>query len=273
MAALESGKCQALSGRTSVEISPVPLREVRRVPFEVERSLSEAELVTVLDERCAQLGKVPLQFLRWNPSLIDLATPRTKARLFYVLKRFIDITGSLTLGLVLLPFLPALIWLIRHDSPGSALYSQVRLGKSGKPFRIYKFRTMVINAEAAGAVFAIHQDPRVTTVGRFLRKTRIDEFPQLWNVLKGEMTLVGPRPERPEHIARIEAQVPEFSLRTLVKPGITGWAQVSRPYAVTIDELSDKLEYDLYYIKFASLGMEMLILFRTLKVIVGLKGQ
>jgi len=192
---------------------------------------------------------------------------------FRLLKRSIDILGSLVLSLMLLPLLPLLIWAIKRDSPGPAFYSQIRLGLGGRHFWIYKFRTMELDAEAQGAVFTVHNDPRVTAIGRFLRKTRIDEFPQLWNVLKGEMSLVGPRPERPEHMVHIEGQIPEFSLRTLVKPGLTGWAQISCPYAVTLDELGEKLEYDLYYIKFASLKMEMLILFRTLKVMVGLRGQ
>src|SRR5690606_31397435 len=121
--------------------------------------------------------------------------------------------------------------------------------------------------------FAAQNDARVTRVGRFMRKTRIDELPQLWNVLRGDMSLVGPRPERPEHMATIERDIPEFCLRLAVKPGLTGWAQTRFRYAGTVDELRQKLEYDLYYIRFASIWMEILILLLTVKVVLGSKGQ
>jgi exopolysaccharide biosynthesis polyprenyl glycosylphosphotransferase len=224
-------------------------------------------------ERCKALGRIPLLFLRWHPDIVKVAGLGAVPMHIRAVKRMTDFAAALVLGLIVLPLMPLIVLAIKLDSAGPVLYSQDRLGQHGKLFRIYKFRSMRTDAEAAGAQFATKNDTRVTRVGRFMRKTRIDELPQLWDVLRGDMSIVGPRPERPEHIARIEQEIPEFSLRLAVKPGLTGWAQTKYQYAATVDELRQKLEYDLYYIRFISLRMELMILLRTIKVVLGSKGH
>ena len=152
------------------------------------------------------------------------------------------------------------------------LYSQERTGRSGRTYRIWKFRTMRRDAETAGAVWATDEDPRVLPVGRFLRRSRLDELPQLWNVLRGDMSLVGPRPERPVFLSELKARYPLFALRELVKPGLTGWAQLKYGYGSTMEEQARKLEYDLYYIKNASLFLDLVCLLATAKVVLLGKG-
>lgn len=231
-------------------------------------SLEQASL-----ERCRALGMIPLQFARWNPELVHAAVSGSVPLHLRAFKRSVDVLAALLLGVLLIPFLPFVIWAIRRDSRGPVFYSQTRMGENGRCFRIYKFRSMYVDAEAEGPQFTALNDSRVTPFGHFMRRTRIDELPQLWNILKGDMSIVGPRPERPEHMKDIEAAIPEFPLRLAVKPGLTGWAQVSYRYAGTVDELRTKLEYDLYYVQFASIWLESLILLRTVKVVLGSKGQ
>lgn len=163
--------------------------------------------------------------------------------------------------------------LIKITSPGPVVYSQTRVGKGGAHFTIYKFRSMRNDAEAkTGAVWAQKNDPRVTPLGRFLRKSRIDELPQLFNVLRGEMAFVGPRPERPEFVETLSKQIPFYPQRHVVKPGITGWAQINHKYGDTIEDTVQKLEYDLYYIKNLSLALDFLIMFHTAKVMLLSRG-
>lgn len=247
--------------------------------FDVPRAAGNRSTINNLDlastslAYCRTLGFVPLQFIRWNPDLLATAIDRGPSRSLLVFKRTVDLLISVALGLAILPFLPIIMLAIKLDSPGPVFYSQARLGKDGHQFRIHKFRSMVVNAEAGGAAFATENDRRVTRFGWFMRRTRIDELPQLWCVIRGDMSVVGPRPERPEHMARIEAEIPEFPMRLAVKPGLTGWAQVSYRYAGTMDELRTKLEYDLYYIQFASILMEIRILLHTIRVVLRFKGQ
>jgi exopolysaccharide biosynthesis polyprenyl glycosylphosphotransferase len=196
----------------------------------------------------------------------------TQSRLYSAVKRGVDVAVALAMGIAVLPFLPLVALAIRVDSPGSILYSQERVGLNGRTFRIYKFRSMRSDAEKNGAQWATVYDTRVTRVGRFLRLSRIDELPQLWNVLRGDMTLVGPRPERPEFTDLLEAQIPEYRLRTMVKPGLTGWAQVSFRYTSSVAETRTKFEYDMYYVKFSSLAMDVRILFRTISVVLNMRG-
>ena len=189
------------------------------------------------------------------------------------LKRILDVAASLA-GLVLsfpLSVLAAL--LVRLDSPGPIFYRQVRTGQNGAPFTLIKFRTMRRDAEAAtGAVWAEKFDTRITRTGRFLRATRLDEIPQLLNVLRGEMSLVGPRPERPEFVATLTAQIPFYQERLLVPPGITGWAQIQYPYAASVEAARLKLQFDLYYIKHMSLALDLTILLKTVKtILVGMR--
>ena len=162
--------------------------------------------------------------------------------------------------------------LIKLDSRGPIFYTQERVGLNGRNFKMFKFRTMRADAEQAGVQWAQKDDPRVTGIGTYLRRFRIDELPQLINVLKGEMGLVGPRPERPEFVAQLRTQIPYYELRTLVPPGITGWAQIRYPYAASLEEAREKLQYDLYYVKHLSVFLDLVILFHTAKVVLFGRG-
>lgn len=182
-------------------------------------------------------------------------------------KRYIDILVALLGGLVAMPLMLATALAVLVTSGLPILYRQVRTGENGRLFTVYKFRTMVRDAESGGAQFTREDDPRVTPLGRLLRKFRLDELPQLWNVLKGDMSLIGPRPERPEFIAQLEQVVPWYNLRHIVKPGITGWAQVMYKYGDSDADAVEKLQYDLFYIKNYSLLLDISILVRSVKVI------
>jgi sugar transferase (PEP-CTERM system associated) len=173
------------------------------------------------------------------------------------------------LGLLLtLPLIPIIALAIKLDSKGPVFYAQDRCGKEGSIFKVRKFRTMVHNAEAmTGAIWATEDDDRITRLGRILRKYRFDEIPQMWSVLKGDMSFVGPRPERPEFVRELEKSIPFYSERHNVRPGITGWAQVSCPYGASVEDAKEKLKYDLFYIKNMSLVMDLIIMFKTAKII------
>jgi exopolysaccharide biosynthesis polyprenyl glycosylphosphotransferase len=190
------------------------------------------------------------------------------SRLFLVYKRVASLVTS-TIGLLLsLPLLPFVVLAIKISFPGKILYRQNRVGREGVVFRCYKFRTMHSDAEAdSGPTWARDDDPRITRVGRFLRKTRMDEIPQLWNVLRGDMSLVGPRPERPEFVAELNQKIPYYHLRHSVRPGITGWAQVLYKYGSSVEDAKEKLRYDLYYVKNASAGLDLLIILNTIKIV------
>jgi exopolysaccharide biosynthesis polyprenyl glycosylphosphotransferase len=162
---------------------------------------------------------------------------------------------------------------IKLSSPGPVLFRQTRVGFEGKPFTVYKFRSMRTDAEAeTGAVWAAENDPRVTGVGRWLRRFRLDELPQLFNVLKGEMAIVGPRPERPEFVRTLTEQIPFYSQRHSVRPGITGWAQINYKYGNNIEDSARKLEYDLYYIKNVSAWLDFYIMFDTIRAVLSGRG-
>jgi len=187
-----------------------------------------------------------------------------------VLLRRLFSTFVAALGLLLsLPLLP-FIWLaIKIDSPGPALYHQKRVGRVGTVFYCHKFRTMRNDAEAdTGATWATDDDPRITRVGKFLRMARLDEIPQLWCVLKGDMNFVGPRPERPEFVEFLSKEIPYYGVRHVVRPGITGWAQVQYKYGNTLADAREKLQYDLFYIKNASIGLDFWIMFQTIKIVI-----
>jgi exopolysaccharide biosynthesis polyprenyl glycosylphosphotransferase len=215
------------------------------------------------------LGRLPYQLI--DADAIHEAAAR-QSLMLRGFKRTFDIAFSLGLGLLILPIIPLVALAIRLDSSGKIFYSQERVGLHGKVFRIYKFRSMRSDAENNGAVWAQAADPRVTRVGQFLRLSRIDELPQLWNVLRGDMTLVGPRPERPEFTSMLEQEIPGYELRTMVKPGLTGWAQVSYRYTNSVLETRSKLEYDLYYVKYGSVALDIKILFRTIAVVINMRG-
>ncbi|WP_158911077.1 TIGR03013 family XrtA/PEP-CTERM system glycosyltransferase [Granulicella sp. L56] len=182
-------------------------------------------------------------------------------------------TLTAAIGLLLfLPFFPFVVLMVRMSSPGPIFFRQTRVGMGGRNFSVYKFRTMRTDAEAAGAKWATKNDPRVTRIGMFMRKTRLDEVPQLWNVLRGDMGFVGPRPERPEFVPWLSEQIPYFDLRHMIRPGLTGWAQVRYGYGATLAQSREKLEFDLYYIKHMTLGLDLLIMFETIKTIIRRQG-
>jgi sugar transferase (PEP-CTERM system associated) len=211
-------------------------------------------------------GKLPIESLRLGTLLFSSGFHLS--RFLSIYKRFASIVVSLV-GLILcLPFLPLVAVAIKLTSPGPLLYHQRRVGRDDSIFYCHKFRTMRADAEAdTGPTWAPDEDPRITTVGRFLRTTRLDEIPQLWNVLKGEMSLVGPRPERPEFIEWLRKEIPFYNLRHTVRPGITGWAQIRYKYGNSVEDAKEKLRYDLFYIKNMSPGLDGLIFIDTIKTI------
>ena len=188
-------------------------------------------------------------------------------------RRILSVIISLV-GLILaLPLFPLIALAIRLDSKGPVFYTQARVGKAGRVFKVVKFRTMRQDAEAAnGPQWADDNDPRITRIGRFLRSSRLDEIPQLWCVLKGEMAFVGPRPERPEFVEWLSKEIPFYGVRHMVRPGLTGWAQVKYKYGSTVKDAREKLQYDLFYIKNASLGLDLLIVFQTVKTVLLRRG-
>ena len=216
------------------------------------------------------LGKLSLDGL--NPSTLIFTHGFNVKATEQLLRRLVSIAVSF-IGLVLcLPFIPILILAVRFSSPGPIFFYQTRVGLRGRPFSVIKFRTMRQDAEKNGAVWATKNDSRVTRVGRFMRKTRLDEIPQLWNVLKGDMGFVGPRPERPEFVQMLNREIPFYELRHIIRPGLTGWAQVRYQYGATIEETRQKLEFDLYYVKHMSVGLDLLIMFETVKTILLRRG-
>lgn len=187
---------------------------------------------------------------------------------FLLLRRIIAILASGVILLVALPVIPFVILAIKLDSRGPILYRQRRVGLGGKVFYCYKFRTMRQDAEAdTGATWALDDDPRITRTGKFLRTARLDEIPQLWCVLKGDMGFVGPRPERPEFVEMLAREIPFYEVRNAVRPGITGWAQVRYKYGNTVEDSKEKLQFDLYYIKNMSIGLDLMIMFQTVKIV------
>jgi exopolysaccharide biosynthesis polyprenyl glycosylphosphotransferase len=182
---------------------------------------------------------------------------------YHVVKRLIDVGISLVALFLLSPVMAVIAALVKLESRGPAFYSQNRVGKNGKVFRIWKFRSMRADAEAAGPQWAQRGDRRVTRLGAILRKTRLDETPQFWNILDGSMSFIGPRPERPEYVRVFEAQIPLYRQRNLIKPGLTGWAQINYPYGAGLKDAAAKLQFDLFYIKKMSPSIDFQILLRT----------
>jgi lipopolysaccharide/colanic/teichoic acid biosynthesis glycosyltransferase len=175
--------------------------------------------------------------------------------------------------IISIPFLPILYAVVKLNSHGPFLFIQQRTGRHGKKFMAIKIRTMHKNAETNGPQWAQKNDPRVTRSGRLMRKIRVDEIPQLINVLRGEMSFIGPRPERPEFIEKLENKIPYYKERLLVKPGLTGWAQINFPYGASEEDALEKLQYDLYYIKNRSFVLDISILLKTVKTVLGGRGQ
>lgn len=210
---------------------------------------------------------------RVDPSAFIFSARIGLSRWRYLLQRFRDVLFSIILSILSLPVMLLTALAIKLESPGPVLYFQERVGLYGGVFQLVKFRSMRLDAEKDGAVWAHEDDDRVTRCGSFIRKTRIDELPQLWNVLRGEMSLVGPRPERPVFVSKLIETIPFYGLRHDVKPGLTGWAQISFPYGASVEDSVRKLEYDLYYVKNVSMALDFLVIFHTIKTVLFQKGS
>jgi sugar transferase (PEP-CTERM system associated) len=216
-------------------------------------------------------GKIALETLR--PSWFIFSTGFRKTRLLLLAKRALDLVLALAVLVLTAPFVLVAAALVTLSSPGGAVYRQTRVGLNGREFTIYKLRTMRADAEkATGPAWSTMNDPRVTPFGRFLRQSRLDELPQLWNVLRGDMSFVGPRPERPEFVTQLTVAIPFFNQRHVLKPGITGWAQVRHAYAASVEDAVEKLQYDLYYVKNLSIWLDLVILVETIKTVVRQRG-
>jgi sugar transferase (PEP-CTERM system associated) len=216
-------------------------------------------------------GKIEVENL--NPSWMVFGEGFRRSSAFRFARRWLSVVISFTGLIVSLPLIPFVMLAIRLDSKGPVFYSQARVGKGGRIFNVVKFRTMRQDAEASsGPQWAGDNDPRVTRVGRFLRSSRLDEIPQLWCVLKGDMAFVGPRPERPEFVEWLTKEIPFYGVRHMVRPGLTGWAQVRYKYGSTVADAREKLQYDLFYMKNASIGLDLMIMFLTIKTVILRRG-
>lgn len=218
-------------------------------------------------------NRMPLKYVQKDFYRYFPFSRNNQNKLYLFLFRFLDILIA-SIGILFLMMITPLIIIANFiGNKGALFYTQERVGKSGKIFNIYKFRSMVKNAEANGAVFALTNDTRVTPFGKFLRKSRIDEIPQFLNVLKNDMSIIGPRPERPVFVYEIAQQMPFYQIRHIIKPGLTGWAQVCYPYGASINDSLIKLEYDLYYIKHRSIFLDLKIVVKTLSTVLFYRGQ
>ena len=220
------------------------------------------------------LTRVPVEYVGHRlHAVLPLSYP-AGYRLYLVARRGVELAIAVVGCLAMLHLIPV-VWLAnRWLCPGDLFYRQERVGKGGRTFRIIKFRSMIMDAEkGCGAVWARRGDSRITPVGRVLRKARLDEIPQFWNVLKGDMSLIGPRPERPEFVERLAHEVPFYRVRHAVKPSITGWAQVRYGYGASTEDALTKLQYDLFYIKHQGFYLDLLIVLRSVQVVLGMRGQ
>jgi len=230
--------------------------------------VSFAHLASVYEE---YTGKIAVENLR--PSWLIFSSGFRKSRLLATSKRLLDIVLSAIAMVLSAPIMAVIAAAIKATSPGPAMYHQKRVGQHGRVFTVHKFRSMQLDAESTtGPVWAKKDDGRVISIGRFLRRARLDELPQLWNVLRGDMSLVGPRPERPEFVADLTRQIPYYGQRHVVRPGITGWAQVRYTYGATEEDALQKLQYDLFYIKNVSIALDVFIMLNTVKTVLLRRG-
>lgn len=227
----------------------------------------------VVDEYEEITGRVPVEYIQNEWLLFADGFYLLRKPVMQKVKRFIDICFSISFLVLFSPLFLITALAVYLDSPGPIIFRQVRVGKGGKHFELLKFRSMYLNAEENGAVWAQKKDLRITRVGRLIRFLRIDEFPQMVNILRGDMSLIGPRPERPEFINRLNDKISYYSLRHCIKPGITGWAQVQYPYGASVEDALNKHEYDLYYIKNLTLFMDLKILLKTFGVMIFGQGS
>jgi sugar transferase (PEP-CTERM system associated) len=238
----------------------------------LELRLSGIHIEDALTTYESTFGRISTRELR--PSQLIFSTELGPNPSRVLLQSVYSMAIAVVAAVIALPIMALVAIAVKLSSPGPALYSQRRTGKNDVPFMLYKFRSMYADAEAhSGAVWAKKDDPRITPVGKWLRKLRLDELPQLFNVLKGDMSIVGPRPERPEFVAELERRIPYYRQRHCVKPGITGWAQINHKYGDTIEDTIVKLEYDLYYIKNLAPALDAFIIFHTAKVMLLSRGS
>ena len=239
----------------------------------LQQRLSGMRIFSLTEFYSKQWTKVPIFYIgqQWLMDVDGFSLLEDSVN--FKLKRVFDILFSIFLGALVLPIMLIIGLCIRLTSVGPAFYKQRRVGLNGKEYYLYKFRTMQIDAEKEGPRWTSIDDPRITQLGSFLRRTRLDELPQIYNVLLGQMSFIGPRPERPEFVANLEKEIPYYDLRHLVKPGITGWAQVMFDYGASQEDAREKLQYDLFYIKNQSVLLDSIILLKTLKTVMNAKGR
>jgi sugar transferase (PEP-CTERM system associated) len=265
MEAVQRQKVHRVIVATPDRRGTIPMRELLQLRMQ---GVKIEDATTYLEKMS---GKIEVENL--YPSWLVFGEGFRLGSTFLFVRRILSVIISLV-GLILaLPLIPLIVLAILLDSRGPVFYTQARVGKAGRVFKVVKFRTMRQDAEAAnGPQWADDNDPRITRVGRFLRSARLDEIPQLWCVLKGDMAFVGPRPERPEFIEWLSKEIPYYVVRHMVRPGLTGWAQVKYKYGSTVEDAREKLQYDLFYIKNASLGLDLLIVFQTVKTVLLRRG-
>jgi len=235
-----------------------------------ERGLDVTRMPTLYEE---MTGRVPIHHLDSDWIVRSFVDELRVSGFYELIKRLLDILGGLTGIFILAMFMPFLAIAVALDSGFPIFYSQLRLGRGGSKFRIYKFRSMYQEHDQSGGQTTVENDPRVTRVGNFLRKSRLDELPQFWNVLRGDMSLVGPRAEVPSLVAEYQKQIPFYRARLLVKPGLTGWAQINYGYVANVTETGVKLEFDLYYIKHRTISMDIQIILRTISTVIRRTGR
>ena len=252
---------------TKLKLTKEEMREILNL------KLSGVEVKSYSDYMLENEAKIDVEFIDEEWLLQAYGFKILHSHIQTNIKRIFDMTMAFIIGILTLPIMGIAAIIVKLESPGPIIYSQDRVGENGKEFKVHKFRSMRNDAEKDGAKWAQVNDPRVTKFGNFMRKTRIDELPQLVNVLKGQMSFIGPRPERMVFIKELEKEIPYYNLRHMVKPGLTGWAQVMYPYGASVEDARRKLEYDLYYIKHHSLYLDMMIMFMTFKTVVFGKGR
>jgi sugar transferase (PEP-CTERM system associated) len=270
-----SAEMGAIVRREGVNRIVVAMGE-RRGQFPVRQLLDLSLSGDVAIEECASFyerltGRVHLDMLR--PSWLIFSGRGRQGRLSAALRAVVHRGVALVGAVVSLPVALLTALLVKLESPGPVLYRQERVGKNGRTFSIMKFRSMRVDAESDGPVWASKQgDARTTRVGRVIRKIRVDEIPQFWNIMKGDMNFVGPRPERPHFVRQLAEEIPFYEQRHLIPPGLTGWAQIKYPYGASVEDARQKLQYDLYYIKNQSLVLDAVIMFETVKTILFGRG-
>jgi sugar transferase (PEP-CTERM system associated) len=271
-------------GRLDSLLELVATKQIKRVVVALQDRRSTLPVRQLLDLRLKGLqvddggsllerisGKIEVDQL--HPSWLIFSEGFRLHPRVLVIQRLMGIVASVLLLLLMLPIIPLVALAVKLTSPGPAFYRQKRVGKNGVVFNCYKFRTMRADAEAdSGPTWASDSDPRITAVGHFLRIVRLDEIPQLWNVLRGDMNFVGPRPERPEFETPLAKEIPYYYLRRVIRPGITGWAQINCGYGASVEQSKEKMRYDLYYTKNMSLTLDLLIIFQTIKTVIFGRG-